>query len=263
MTRVLFLGDIFGKAGRQVARDFLPKIVGGDEVDATVANGENASGGVGLAPAEARELFAMGIDVITGGNHTFRHKETAEMLDQDPQLVRPANYPEPCPGRGWTMFETPGGTRLGVANLMGRVFITAALDCPFKAADRVLAEMAAAGADVTLIDFHAEATSEKRALAAYVDGRAGAVVGTHTHVQTADAQVLPGGTAFITDAGMCGPHDSIIGMRSETVLPGLLTGRQKRFEPATKGARLNGVIIDFEGPRAVAIKALNLAGKES
>jgi metallophosphoesterase (TIGR00282 family) len=261
MTRLLFLGDIFGKTGRQVVGDFLPKIIGGEEIDLAVANGENASGGIGLETAEARELFSMGLAVLTGGNHSFRYKDMETRMESDKRLVRPANYPEPCPGRGWTMAETPGGVMVGVGNVMGRVFMNNNLDCPFKAADRLIEEMKAAGAKITLIDFHAETTSEKRAMAWHLDGRLGALIGTHTHVQTNDADIMPGGLAYITDAGMCGPHNSIIGMNRETVLPGFLTGRPKRFEPAAKGSRLNGVIIDFDASgRATAIRALNLKG---
>lgn len=263
MTRLLFLGDIFGKSGRQVVRDFLPKIIGGEEIDLSIANGENASGGTGLDAAEARELLGLGLAVLTGGNHTFRYKDMEKMLGSDSRLLRPANYPEPCPGRGWTMAETPGGVKVGLGNLMGRVFMNNMLDCPFKAADRLIEEMQAAGATITLIDFHAETTSEKRAMAWHCDGRLGALVGTHTHVQTNDADILPGGLAYITDAGMCGPHNSIIGMNRETVLPGFLTGRPKRFEPAAKGSRLNGVIIDFDSKgQATAIRALNLKGEK-
>ncbi len=262
MTKILFLGDIFGRPGRLVVRDCLPSLIGREGIDLALANGENASGGLGLNPEEARELLGCGLSVLTGGNHTFRYKPLEKMLDQDDRLVRPANYPEPCPGRGWTLTETPGGVKVGVGNLMGRVFLNSNLDCPFQAADLMLEEMKKAGVRITIIDFHAEATSEKKALAWYLDGRAGAVVGTHTHVPTADAQILPGGLAFMTDVGMCGPHQSIIGMTKESVLPTFLAGRPHRFEPASRGARLNGVILDFDdGGRARGIWAVDIAGK--
>lgn len=261
MTRILFLGDIFGRPGRQMVRDFLPGLVGRESIDLVVANGENASGGLGLEPEEVKELFGYGLAVLTGGNHTFRYRALEKMLDADPRLVRPANYPEPCPGRGWTMAETPDGVKVGVGNLMGRVFLNMALDCPFRAADRMLAEMKEAGARITLIDFHAEATSEKRAMGWHLDGRAGAMLGTHTHVPTADAEILPGGLAFQTDVGMCGPHHSIIGMSRESVLPTFLTGRPQRFEPASRGARLNGVLLDFDAEgRATAIRPVLVSG---
>lgn len=259
MTRLLFLGDIFGKTGRQAVRDFLPKIIGREDIDIAIANGENASGGTGLDAAEARELLGLGLAVLTGGNHSFRYKDMEKIMAAESRLVRPANFPEPCPGRGWTMAETPGGVKVAVGNLMGRVFMNMNLDCPFKAADRMLDEMKAAGAAITLIDVHAETTSEKRALAWHLDGRVSALVGTHTHIQTNDADIMPGGAAYITDAGMCGPHNSVIGMNRETVLPGFLTGRPKRFEPAAKGSRVNGVVIDFDhSGRATDIRAINL-----
>ncbi len=261
MTRILFLGDIFGRPGRLMIRDFLPGLVGRENIDLVVANGENASGGLGLDPEEAKELLGYGLAVLTGGNHTFRYRALEKMLDTDPRLVRPANYPDPCPGRGWTLAETPDGVKVGVGNLMGRVFLNLALDCPFRAADRMLAEMKEAGARITLIDFHAEATSEKRAMGWHLDGRAGAMLGTHTHVPTADAEILPGGLAFQTDVGMCGPHHSIIGMSRESVLPTFLTGRPQRFEPASRGARLNGAFLDFdEEGRAMAIWPLLIDG---
>ncbi len=261
MTRILFLGDIFGRPGRQMVRDFLPGLVGRENIDLALANGENASGGLGLNQAEARELLDYGLAGLTGGNHTFRYHDMERMLDSDPRLVRPANYPSPCPGRGWTVLETPGGVKVGVGNVMGRVFLNAHLDCPFQAADRILAEMKAAGAEITLIDFHAEATSEKKALAWHLDGRAGALLGTHTHVPTADAEILPGGLAYQTDVGMCGPHLSVIGMSRESVVPTFLSGRPQRFEPASRGARLNGVLIDFAPDgRATAIQPLLVNG---
>lgn len=261
MTKILFLGDIFGRPGRQAVRDLLPGLVGRENIDLALANGENASGGLGLNPEEAAELLDLDLAVLTGGNHTFRYKSINRMLDDDPRLVRPANYPPPCPGRGWTMTETAAGVKVAVGNVMGRVFLNIPLDCPFKTCDLMLEEMKAAGAQITIIDFHAEATSEKRALAWYLDGRAGAVLGTHTHVPTADSEILPGGLAYQTDVGMCGPHQSIIGMSRESVLPNFLTGRPSRFEPAAKGARLNGVIIDFDDSgRASDIRRVDLKG---
>lgn len=259
MTRILFLGDIFGRPGRQAVRDLLPGLVGRESIDLVLANGENASGGRGLNPEEALELLDMDLAVLTGGNHTFRYKAINRLLDEDSRLVRPANYPPPCPGRGWTMAETPGGVKVGVGNVMGRVFMNTSLDCPFRTCDRLLEEMKDAGAQITVFDFHAEATSEKKALAWHLDGRAGAVLGTHTHVPTADAGIMPGGLAYQTDVGMCGPHQSIIGMSRESVLPNFLSGRPSRFEPGTKGVRLNGVIVDFDqAGRAADIRPINI-----
>ena len=255
MTRILFLGDIFGRPGRAAVRELLPSLADREGLDLALANAENASGGLGLNPEEAEELLDLGLAALTGGNHTFRCKDLEKTLEREPRVLRPANYPAPCPGRGWTLVETPGGVKVGVGNLLGRVFLNQSLDCPFRKADQLLAEMAEAGARITVIDFHAEATSEKKALAAYLDGRAGALLGTHTHVPTADAEILPGGLAYMTDVGMCGPHHSIIGMSRESVLPAFLTGRPRRFEPAAKGVRLNGVILDFDGAgRAAAIR---------
>lgn len=257
MTRILFLGDIFGRTGRQMVRDYLPGLIGREDIDLAVANAENASGGRGLNPDEARELLGYDLSVLTGGNHTFHFRGVGEMLDHDLRLIRPANYPDPCPGRGWTIVETFGGIKVGVGNLMGRVYMSPILDCPFRAADHILKEMREAGATITIIDFHAEATSEKKAMAWYLDGRAGALLGTHTHVPTLDADILPGGLAFQTDVGMCGPHHSVIGMSKETVLTSFLSGRSSRFEPASRGAQLNGTIIDFNsGGQATAIKTV-------
>ena len=259
--RLLFLGDIFGRPGRQMLRDYLPKIVGQEEVDLVVANGENASGGIGTQPDAAEELFSYGVSVLTGGNHTFKFKDFDKMMEQDARLVRPANYPEPCPGRGWTVVETASGLKVGIGNLLGRVFINAALNCPFKTAEIILAAMKEAGAQITFIDFHAEATSEKKALAWHLDGKLGALVGTHTHVQTNDAQVLPAGTGFLTDVGMCGPHQSIIGMRQTEVLLSFTTGRNYRFEAAKKGVRLQGALIDFDDAgQCVSLKNIDVEG---
>lgn len=261
MIRILFLGDIFGKPGRQMIRDYLPGLVGRENIDLTVANAENASGGLGLNPTEARELLGYGLAVLTGGNHTFRFREMEKLLIDDPRLIRPANYSNPCPGRGWTVVETFGGVKVGVGNLLGRVFLSPNVDCPFRTAEHILREMKDAGAIITIIDFHAETTSEKKALACHLDGKVGALLGTHTHVPTMDAGLLPGGSAFQTDVGMCGPHQSIIGMSTETVLPSFLSGRHQRFEPASRGAQLNGAIIDFDQHGlATAIKSVIIHG---
>jgi len=242
MNRILFLGDVFGRTGRRLVRELLPDITSAYEVDLVVANVENASGGIGLTIKAADELFASGIDVMTSGNHIFRHVEIVEYMEQNDRLLRPANYLEPCPGKGAVLVTTRSGARVGVVNLLGRVFMEP-LGCPFRTADREIAALAKQGAQVFLVDMHAEATSEKQAMAWHLTGRVQAVVGTHTHVQTADETILAGGTAYITDAGMTGPHDSVIGMRKETVLERFLTGRPVRFEAARKGLKLEGVLI--------------------
>jgi metallophosphoesterase (TIGR00282 family) len=257
--RILFLGDIFSNAGRKTVRDYLPEIVRTEKIDLALANGENASGGRGLAPPAADELLSFGLKALTGGNHSFQFKEIESYMGGERPVVRPYNYPEPCPGKGWVMISGPGGIKVALGNLMGRVFIAFSLDCPFRAADKMLAEMKEAGAQITILDFHAEATAEKKALAYYLDGRVGAVLGTHTHIQTSDHQILPKGTAYMTDVGMSGPHDSIIGMESENVIKSFLYGRRFAFSASSKLPSLQGVVMDFDDEdfRAKSIKPLN------
>jgi metallophosphoesterase (TIGR00282 family) len=251
----LFLGDIFSRTGRELVRDELPGVLLEEGVDLALANAENASGGRGLSKENARELLSCGLSAVSGGNHTFQQGGTEDLLDSEPRVLRPCNYPEPCPGRGWTLLETKGGVKVAFGNLMGRVFMQSTMDCPFKGADRMLSEMRGAGAAVTVIDFHAEATAEKKALAFYLDGRAGALLGTHTHVQTADCQILPGGTAYITDAGMTGAQHSVIGMEKGEVVKSFIDGRRHKFEPSKAGGSMNGVILDFDDSgRAKSIK---------
>jgi metallophosphoesterase (TIGR00282 family) len=257
-VRVLFLGDIFGRPGREVIRDYLSGLVAREGIDLVLANGENASGGKGILPRDAKLLFGYGVDALSGGNHSFHHRESGPFYDEDVRTIRPANYPDPCPGRGWTVIEGPSGRKVGFGNLMGRVFIPFSLDCPFKAADRMLAEMQAAGCWTTVIDIHAEATAEKKAIAVYLDGRAGAVVGTHTHIQTSDCQILPKGTAYMTDVGMTGPHDSVIGMDFKAVLKSFMLGRRHSFTAATRMASMEGAVIDFGGDgKALYVRPVN------
>jgi metallophosphoesterase (TIGR00282 family) len=257
MTKILFLGDIFGKTGRLLVRQLLPSLIVKEEVDLVLGNGENAAGGVGLTIETATELFEAGLSAISGGNHTFKHREIDEYLNKDERLIRPSNYPDPCPGRGWTMLETATGKKVAFGNLMGRIYMPAVLSCPFRAADLMLKEMTAAGAQITIIDFHAEATSEKKALGWYLDGRLGALVGTHTHVQTSDSQIFPLGLAYLTDAGMTGPHLSVIGMGRDEVLQSFLSGRPHRFSPSKHGGLLEGVLITFNRLNlATEIKAI-------
>lgn len=251
MIKVLFLGDVVGRPGRRLIRELLPGLVGRLEVDLVVANAENAAGGLGLTIKAAEELFKSGVDVLTSGNHIFRHREICDYLDSEPRLIRPANYPEPAPGRGRTVVETPGGVKIGVINLMGRTFMEP-LDCPFVAADRETEAAGREGARIILVDFHAEATSEKKAMGWNLDGRVGAVLGTHTHVQTADETVLPRGSAYLSDLGMTGPHDSVLGMKTESVLERFLTGRPTRFEVSKKGLKLEGALIFLEAESGLA-----------
>jgi hypothetical protein len=257
MIKILFLGDVVGRPGRRLVGDLLPSLVGRHSVDLTIANGENAAGGLGLTVKAAEELFESGVDLLTSGNHIYRHREICDYLDRSRRVIRPANYPDPSPGRGAVCLETAGGVPVGVINAMGRTFMTP-LDCPFRTVDREVSRLREAGARIILVDFHAEATSEKRAMGWHLDGRVGAVVGTHTHVQTADETILPGGTAYLTDLGMTGPHQSVIGMKAEAVLAGFLSGRPQRFEVAKKGLRLEGALISFEplSGRAINIERI-------
>jgi metallophosphoesterase (TIGR00282 family) len=249
---ILFVADIVGRPGRRAITDLLPGLIDEHKVQVCIANGENAAGGFGLTETVVRELHQCGVDVITSGNHLWDRKEIMPLLDEDPFLLRPANYPPEVPGCGATVFEPPGGHPVGVLNLQGRVFI-APIDCPFRVADREL-EYLKERTNIILVDVHAEATSEKIALGWYLDGRVSAVVGTHTHVQTADEHILPGGTAYITDAGMTGPHDSIIGVKKKPVLERFLTQLPTHFETATSDVKLCGVLIEIDESSGRAIE---------
>ncbi|OLD38048.1 MAG: metallophosphoesterase [Armatimonadetes bacterium 13_1_40CM_3_65_7] len=227
--RILFVGDIHGKPGRRILRDRLPRLRQAHDVGLVIVNGENSAGGAGINAETAQELFAAGADAITGGNHTWQLREAYELLDSDPRLLRPLNYPPGAPGRGATVVS---------------VFMQQ-LDDPFRAA-REECERLRKRAPVIVVDMHAEATSEKIALGWYLDGRCSAVIGTHTHVQTADERVLPQGTAYITDVGMTGPRDGVIGMDREGILERFLTQMPVRFEVASGPAQLNAVIVDVD-----------------
>jgi len=255
--RLLVLGDVTGKTGMGAVKRLMPGLVKDREVDFVIANGENVAGGVGITPELADELFKLGAHVLTTGNHVWRHREIRKYIDREPRLLRPANFPSRQPGRGAGVFETCDGVRVGVINLIGQVYMGAA-DNPFIAADEALEEVAEA--DVIVVDIHAEATSEKRAMGFHLEGRVTAVVGTHTHVQTADEQILEGGTAYITDMGMSGPHDSVIGMRKDGVLARFRTGLPQSFKPAGDGARMQGVLIDADprSGRAQSIERIDL-----
>jgi metallophosphoesterase (TIGR00282 family) len=242
--RILFIGDIMGQPGRRIVRERLADIVAQRGIGLVVANVENAASGFGVTPRLAEELFAAGIDVLTGGNHTFARKEIFDYFAQQPRVLRPANHPPGVPGAGLYIGAARDGTACAVLNLQGRVFM-AAMDCPFRAADREL-ERIPPGVKIVLVDMHAEATSEKQAMGWHLDGRATAVVGTHTHVATADERILPGGTAYITDVGMTGPHDSVIGMDRASVLQRFLDGMPARFEVATGDVQMNCVLIEAD-----------------
>jgi metallophosphoesterase (TIGR00282 family) len=240
VAAILFVGDIVASAGRRALRELLPGLREEHALDFVVVNGENASGGIGITPKHADELFAAGVDVITLGNHTYRHREVWPYLDEQRFILRPANFLPSQPGRGTCVFERDDGATLGVVNLSGNLFMQAASPA-FSTVDGALQEVA--GADHVLVDMHAEATSEKVAMGWHLDGRVTAVVGTHTHVPTADARVLPGGTAYITDVGMTGPRGGVIGVKKEQAISSLRTHMQVRFETAEEDPWLNAVLI--------------------
>jgi metallophosphoesterase (TIGR00282 family) len=238
------LGDLVGKAGREAAQQMLPTLQEMYQPHFVIVNGENAAAGLGITPDIARSLLQAGVDVITLGNHAWNRREIGEYLNHEPRILRPANYPPGTPGRGYQVYTAGNGVRVGVANLLGRCFLDP-LDDPFRLADTIL-EAFLGQAQVTFFDFHAEATSEKGAFGCYVDRRAGAVVGTHTHVPTADERILPGGTAYLTDVGMCGPQDSVIGMDIDTVLKKFITQRPCHMEVAKGPVVLCGVVVDLD-----------------
>ncbi len=251
---LLFLGDVVGKPGRLAVRAILPGLIHREQLDFVIVNCENVAGGAGVEPGTCRELLAAGVDVLTSGNHIWRKKEIVEYIEGERRLLRPDNFPPGTPGAGYGCFATPGGVPIGVVNLIGRVFMDP-VDCPFQAADRILAELSGQ-ARVIFVDMHCDATSEKGAMGWFLDGRVTAVVGSHTHVQTADQRLLPGGTAFMTDAGMCGPIDSVIGVKPELAIRRFRTHMPTRFEPATGTTVVQGAVVtvDEETGRATAIK---------
>jgi metallophosphoesterase (TIGR00282 family) len=252
--KLLFVGDIVGSPGRHAVESLLPGLVERHEPDFVVVNGENSAGGLGITAKIARGLYRAGVDAITLGNHAYRHPEVYEFLDTDERIVRPANYNKSNPGRGYTIVEKDG-RKLAVANLSGTVFLDAARS-PFAEVDSILSELRGR-AEHELVDFHAEATSEKVAMGWYLDGRVTACVGTHTHVPTADARVLPEGTAYITDVGMTGPRGGVIGVQKELAIRRFVTQMPVKFETATDDPWLNGVLIESDGAgRATSIEQI-------
>ncbi len=241
--RLLFIGDIVGSPGRRIVEERLADILAQERIDLAIANADNAAAGFGITARLAEQLLATGIEVLCGGNHIWDRKEIFEYLPHQPRLLRPANFPEGVPGSGLFVGETKAGLPFAVLHVQGRTFMPA-IDCPFRTADRELARVPDT-VKVILVDAHAEATSEKQALGWYLDGRVSAVVGTHTHVATADERVLPGGTAFITDVGMTGPHDSVIGMDQRAVLERFLKGVPARFEVAANHLAMHAVRIEI------------------
>jgi metallophosphoesterase (TIGR00282 family) len=242
--KILFVGDIVGKAGRRAIEELLEKVVADHEIELTIANGENAAGGMGITPAIAIEILDQGVDVLTSGNHIWAKKEIFSFLDEESRLLRPANYPPRVPGRGAGVFHTGDGQKVGVLNLEGRVFMKH-LDCPFRVGEKEV-EMLSRETHTILVDFHAEATSEKMAMGWFLNGKVSAVLGTHTHVQTSDERILDEGTAYITDVGMTGPLASVIGIRKHIALERLLTQIPWKFDVATEEIELQGVVVDID-----------------
>ncbi|MBS1858568.1 MAG: TIGR00282 family metallophosphoesterase [Acidobacteria bacterium] len=240
---LLFIGDIFASPGRRIVAEHLQDIVETNRIDLAIANAENAAGGFGVTPSIAEDLLAMGLDVLTTGNHVWDKRDIYDYLERQPRLLRPANYPA-APGRGVVTLTARNGVECAVLNLQGRTFMPST-DCPFRAADRLLSELPAA-VKVRFVDFHAEVTSEKIAMGWYLDGRVSALVGTHTHIPTADTRILPGGTAYQTDCGMTGPYHSVIGVETDLILQRFLTGLPVRMESARGGVEMHAVIVDVD-----------------
>ncbi len=256
LIKILFVGDIMGGPGRRAAANLLDGLRKEHECHLVVVNAENAAGGLGLTEPSAKALFAAGADVLTLGNHTFAKRAVAPYLDDEIRIIRPANYPTGVPGRGWGVYRTSAGDSVAVINLLGRTFMDP-IDCPFRAADETIAEIGD-HAKVIIVDIHAEATSEKIAMGRYLAGRVSAVIGTHTHVQTSDERVLDGGTAYITDVGMTGVEDSVIGMNCELVIERFITRMPNKFELAEGESSMHAVIIEIDPTtgRAASINRL-------
>jgi metallophosphoesterase (TIGR00282 family) len=261
--RILFIGDIVGKPGREIVCRAIGPLIAERKLDLVVANAENAAGGSGITPAIFRELTKAGVDAITLGDHVYRRKEIYSTLENEPNIVKPANLPPESVGRDWAVVKARNGVPVGIACLLGRLFMKP-VDSPWQAADRVLAAMPG-DVRVRLLDFHAEATSDMQLMGRYLDGRVSAVLGTHTHVPTADECILPGGTAFQCDVGMTGPFESIIGRRIDRVMHTTLTGLPSEFDVATDDVRLCGTVVDVDvdSGRATAIERICLRDTET
>jgi len=257
-VKVLFVGDIVGRAGRRTASELIWKVGDKEEIDFTIANGENVAGGFGITENSARKLYSYGIDCVTTGNHLWDRKEIAPYLEADNRLLRPANYPPGTPGLGSGVYETERGVKVAVLCLMGRVFMKE-IDCPFRVGETEV-ERLRERAKVIVVDMHGEATSEKVAMGRFLCGKVSAVIGTHTHVQTADETILPGGTAYITDVGMTGAFDSVIGLKTEVAIQRFLTQIPHRLEAAKRDLRMNAVIVDVdeETGKATSVQRVEL-----
>lgn len=261
-VKILFLGDVVGRPGRQAIKMFLKNYVSEHCIDVVIANGENAAGGNGITKEIAKELFSYGIDALSMGNHIWDKKEVLGFIDNEDRIIRPANYPPGTPGKGYTILKTKKGSKLGLLNLSGRVFLSN-LDCPFRIGEQMVKELQAITKNI-IVDFHAEATSEKVAFGWFMDGKVSAVCGTHTHIQTSDYRILPKGTAYITDVGMTGPRDSVLGVKSELVIKKFLTQMPVRFEVASGIMQVNGVVIElFADGKAKHIEPLVLFVQEN
>lgn len=258
--RVLLIGDIVGKPGRQIVERALPGLIERERLDLVIANGENCAGGSGLTPANYQELMRAGVDAVTLGDHIYKRREIAAVLESQGNIVKPANFPPSAPGKEFCVVTARNGVAVAVFSLLGRVFMRP-VDCPFAAADRVTSAIPAE-VKVRFLDFHAEATSDKQLMGRYLDGRVSAVLGTHTHVTTADEQILPGGTAFQCDVGMTGPHDSIIGRDITNVLETTVTFNPTPFDVASNDVQLHGSVVDVDATtgRATAIRRIVATG---
>ena len=255
---ILFIGDVVGKPGRRAVATLVPGLRLERGIDFAIANGENSAHGAGLTASTVDALLASGVDVITSGDHVWDQKEAAEVIEREPRFLRPLNYPPPAPGRGSTVVPCEGKPAVGVINLMGRVFMPST-DCPFRAAEAEVTRIRKQ-TNVIIVDLHAEATSEKIAMGRFLEGKVSAVIGTHTHVATADEQILPKGTAYISDVGMCGPHESVLGRDTEAVVRRFLTQMPQRLEVAEGGVALCGVIVevDEDSGRARSIERIRV-----
>ena len=242
--KILFIGDIVGSPGREAVRKLLPELKREYRLDFVIANAENAAGGSGITPKVAEELFTSGCDVLTSGDHIWKKREIMDIINQEERILRPVNFPAGAPGRGAGVFRTKENLKVGVVNVNGRVFMEA-LDCPFRTVACAVGELSKETC-IIVVDIHAEATSEKVALGWYLDGQVSAILGTHTHIQTADEKILPQGSAYITDAGMTGPMDSVIGRRIEDVLERFITAVPVRFEVASENIQLHGVVVQID-----------------
>jgi metallophosphoesterase (TIGR00282 family) len=251
--KILFIGDIVGSPGRAAVKALVSKLRQRHGLNAVIANAENSAGGSGITPRTARDLFQSGCDVLTSGDHVWRRPDAIELLQKEPNILRPANFPKVTPGKGSVVFKTEDGVKIGVICLLGKVFIDALVDSPFRTAEEEIKHLAQE-TKIIIVDMHAEATSEKVAIGWFLDGRVSAVLGTHTHIQTADERILPHGTAYITDVGMTGPYDSVIGRNKDRIIERFLTGMPTRFELGINDVQLHGVIVTIDEKTGKALK---------